>query len=304
MDWRDQFRASWQRAQLRVGNLLIVGGAFNCSVVGGEFWFEECDQFDWFSSQQNHLQQDSNIGADPKVVPHQLWHEWEREFRHHYLNLLKVKNLIDIIWIDKPQPTRDYSIRTQSSEFAGEAWQQKVQKLRKHLRTFQCDSMVSVQAWNIRDWSSSRLPAGNYVAHRNRIFAQSAWRRFPVFASIYVLRDHQQRRNFALHKQIEDLNASWSTTEREYQRRSVLEAALRNVSIEGKILIKIFVWSHNFLASTASSTTTSFGAIWIFSRDNGNEFCCRAIATSRWERARRFGLLCRTKLFSITLHPL
>lgn len=82
------------------------------------------------------------VGADSKTTPHQLWIEWERELRHYFLRLVKVKNIIDVIWGSDKVHSRDYFIKYLNSTYTGESWLQKVETLRGILKSHRCDAMV------------------------------------------------------------------------------------------------------------------------------------------------------------------
>lgn len=92
---------------------------------------------------QKQIPSDSLVGADPKTIPHTLWHEWERELNREFLKITKVKNLIDSIWGPGRMTPRDYSIKTHPrAAYAGVSWQNKSEILRDHLRAHRCDAMV------------------------------------------------------------------------------------------------------------------------------------------------------------------
>jgi Xaa-Pro aminopeptidase len=92
---------------------------------------------------QKQLQPDSYVGADPRTIPHQIWKEWERELKkHNYLRLIKVKNLVDVVWGVNRIQKRDFEIKYYNSTYHGESWMQKVEKLREILRIHKCDAMV------------------------------------------------------------------------------------------------------------------------------------------------------------------
>jgi Xaa-Pro aminopeptidase len=94
---------------------------------------------EWLASQQPP---DSRIGADPHLVPHYLWQEWDRELSKNFLKLVKVnKNLIDMIWTNRPLPGT-YSLKVQPVKYAGEKWEAKVQTLRNSFMSIRCDAMV------------------------------------------------------------------------------------------------------------------------------------------------------------------
>ncbi|EDW28141.1 GL27147 [Drosophila persimilis] len=96
---------------------------------------------DWLGSRV-HL--DKRVGADPHLVPHQLWAEWERELEDKFLKLVKVNNnLVDLIWgAERPEQPKNQVIQVQAREFAGENWQDKIRELRRRLAHLGCDAMV------------------------------------------------------------------------------------------------------------------------------------------------------------------
>lgn len=90
---------------------------------------------------QKDIASDSTIGADPKTIPRHLWVEWELELKNHFLRLVKVKNLIDVVWGHRV-PSRDFQIHYHNSSYTGVSWRHKVEKLREHLRRDRIDAMV------------------------------------------------------------------------------------------------------------------------------------------------------------------
>ncbi|XP_034665747.1 xaa-Pro aminopeptidase 2 [Drosophila subobscura] len=96
---------------------------------------------DWLGSRV-HL--DKRVGADPHLVPHYLWAEWERELEDKFLKLVKVNNnLVDLIWgAERPEQPKNQVIQVQAREFAGENWQDKIRELRRRLAHLGCDAMV------------------------------------------------------------------------------------------------------------------------------------------------------------------
>ncbi len=83
------------------------------------------------------------VGADPRLIPHFLWLEWERDLLKYHFTLVKVhRNLVNMVWdTDRPQP-RDFPIRVHSTEYAGEKWESKVAALRETLPAAMVDAMV------------------------------------------------------------------------------------------------------------------------------------------------------------------
>lgn len=96
---------------------------------------------EWLGS---HVRYDERVGADPHLVPHFLWIQWERELEDKFLKLVKINNnLVDLIWGDeRPGPSADQVIRVQKQDFAGEKWQDKVRELRRRLAHLGCDAIV------------------------------------------------------------------------------------------------------------------------------------------------------------------
>lgn len=58
--------------------------------------------------------------------------------------MTKVKNLIDTIWGSTRAHSRDFTIKTHNSSFAGVSWQNKTEILREHLVAHRCDAMVRI----------------------------------------------------------------------------------------------------------------------------------------------------------------
>ncbi|EDV42231.1 uncharacterized protein Dana_GF17113, isoform B [Drosophila ananassae] len=96
---------------------------------------------DWLGS---HVHYDKRVGADPHLVPHFLWIQWERELEEKFLKLVKINNnLVDLIWGDeRPGPPADQVIKVHKQDFAGEKWQDKVRELRRRLAHLGCDAIV------------------------------------------------------------------------------------------------------------------------------------------------------------------
>lgn len=83
------------------------------------------------------------MGADPRLVPHTMWAEWDKNFTIKYLRLLHIRrNLVDLIWQhDRPEPMM-FSIKVQPLNFAGERWESKVQRLKRELSEMNVEAMV------------------------------------------------------------------------------------------------------------------------------------------------------------------
>ncbi|XP_017041184.1 xaa-Pro aminopeptidase 2 [Drosophila ficusphila] len=96
---------------------------------------------DWLGG---HVHVDKRIGADPHLVPHSQWIQWERELEEKLLKLVKINNnLIDLIWgSERPETPKHHVIKVHPKHFAGESWQDKVKELRRRLAHLGCDAMV------------------------------------------------------------------------------------------------------------------------------------------------------------------
>lgn len=96
---------------------------------------------DWLGS---HVHIDKRVGADPHLVPHSLWVQWERELEDKFLKLVRINtNLVDHIWGDeRPEMPKNQVIKVHEKHFAGESWQDKVKELRRRLAHLGCDAMV------------------------------------------------------------------------------------------------------------------------------------------------------------------
>lgn len=100
-------------------------------------YVSSCNKF------QKELSPDSAVGADPRLVPHTIWAEWDKNFTMKYLRLVHIRrNLIDLIWQhDRPEP-KMFSIKVQPLNFAGERWESKVQRLKQRLAEMNVEAMV------------------------------------------------------------------------------------------------------------------------------------------------------------------
>lgn len=100
---------------------------------------EEPSLTEWLRSE---LAAETRVGADPHIVPHHLWQQWELELQQKFIRLVRVnRNLIDMVWHDRPQPIGD-EVHVQPYLYAGEKWQTKVRTLRDHLVRLRCDAIV------------------------------------------------------------------------------------------------------------------------------------------------------------------
>lgn len=139
------------------------------------------------------------MGVDPKTIPHQLWHDWERDLNREFLKLAKVKNLIDEISGSSLVSPRDYAIRTHNSSFAGVSWQNKTEILREALRKQRCDAMVRAKEL-LEDFLTFNL--GCNIADRDRLPSQPQRLRLSLRSSLQSLHDSNASRNHSLHKSI------------------------------------------------------------------------------------------------------
>ncbi|KAL5272992.1 XPNPEP2 family protein [Megaselia abdita] len=95
---------------------------------------------DWFEST---LFPDKRIGADARLVPHDLWTKWETELSERYQTLVRINNnLVDLIWGDERPPASTYTIKVHEMRLAGEKWEHKIGRLRHILKNDGCDAMV------------------------------------------------------------------------------------------------------------------------------------------------------------------
>lgn len=114
---------------------------------------------EWLRSE---LGAESRVGADPHIVPHYLWQQWESELHQKFIRLVRVnRNLIDLVWSDRPQPVED-DVHVQPLLYSGEKWQNKVTTLREQLVELRCDAMVVTSLTEIAYLLNLR---GNYLPH-------------------------------------------------------------------------------------------------------------------------------------------
>lgn len=75
-------------------------------------------------------------------MPHKVWIEWEAKLQLKFIRLIRMnRNLIDLVWINRP-PQNTELIKVHPLVYAGEKWQSKIEKLRKHLAKEHCDAMI------------------------------------------------------------------------------------------------------------------------------------------------------------------
>lgn len=88
------------------------------------------------------MKSDTRVGADPHTVPHALWKRWDEELSRRFIRLLRVnRNLVDLVWPDRPRPPTDL-LDVHPIKFAGEKWQSKVDSLRAHMVHERCDAII------------------------------------------------------------------------------------------------------------------------------------------------------------------
>ncbi|CAO1403440.1 unnamed protein product [Diamesa hyperborea] len=94
----------------------------------------------WLASQ---IPSDSIVGADPKLIPHYLWMEWDRELGREFLRFNHVnRNLIDMIWGKARPMSHGHHIQVHPTIYSGEKWENKVTTLREKLHEHRCDAIV------------------------------------------------------------------------------------------------------------------------------------------------------------------
>ena len=83
------------------------------------------------------------MGADPQLVPHYMWLEWDRELSYKLLTLARINtNIVDLIWGEDRPKSDMRTIKLQGIHFAGEKWEDKVTNLRNELKKHQCSAMI------------------------------------------------------------------------------------------------------------------------------------------------------------------
>lgn len=92
---------------------------------------------------QHHLYADQRVGADPHLVPHHMWLQWEADLSNRLLNLAKINtNIVDLIWAQHRPQCDQVTVKVQSPQYAGEKWEDKVTHLRTELIKHKCDGMI------------------------------------------------------------------------------------------------------------------------------------------------------------------
>lgn len=91
---------------------------------------------------RTELKPGTRVGADPHIVPHFMWLNWEAELERKYIRLIRVdRNLIDMIWADRPAIVSE-DIFIHKYYLAGEKWESKIERLRDQLAKKRCDAMI------------------------------------------------------------------------------------------------------------------------------------------------------------------
>lgn len=91
---------------------------------------------------QSEIGADTSVHANPHTIPHFLWLKWEAELHRKFIRLIPVDiNLVDLVWRDRPAANQE-PIRIHPVKYAGETWQSKIERLRSHLVSARCDSIV------------------------------------------------------------------------------------------------------------------------------------------------------------------
>lgn len=100
---------------------------------------EEPSLTEWLRSK---LPPDSRVGADPHLVPHFMWLNWEADLHRKYIQLVRIdRNLVDMVWANRPATVSD-DVFVHNYHLAGEKWQSKVERLRSQLLEKRCSAMV------------------------------------------------------------------------------------------------------------------------------------------------------------------
>lgn len=78
------------------------------------------------------------------MLPHFVYKAWEEELKKKFIQLVKIKrHLVDFIWPKESRPrVKDYEIRIQPLQFAGETWQSKIDRLRSELSETRIDAII------------------------------------------------------------------------------------------------------------------------------------------------------------------
>jgi len=104
---------------------------------------------DWINWLSQHLAkkpnvtgQNTTIASDPKIYSAVTWLEWQDEFTTAGLELVPLTtNLIDELWSDRPERSKA-PLHIHQIEFAGEACQNKLQRVRAELAKSALDAMI------------------------------------------------------------------------------------------------------------------------------------------------------------------
>lgn len=72
-----------------------------------------------------------------------MWMRWETELNYNDRRLVKINhNLVDLVWFRNKPNYSNNSIQVHETEYSGEKWQIKINKLRHKIASIGCDAMV------------------------------------------------------------------------------------------------------------------------------------------------------------------
>ena len=87
-------------------------------------------------------QEGGRVGVDPFLLSAASWIPLAKKLKGDGHELVPVnKNLIDVIWKDRPQPPSDKAF-VQPIKFCGESWPEKIKKLRQKMQKKSATSLV------------------------------------------------------------------------------------------------------------------------------------------------------------------
>ncbi|KAI5703271.1 hypothetical protein M8J76_006229 [Diaphorina citri] len=105
------------------------------------------------------------VGVDPKLIPNSQFEYLQRELNNATILLVQVvNNLIDQIWIKNRPLYSTHDAFIIQNEIAGESYQNKFERVRRILRSVDCDALIVTAldeiAWllNIRAWDLPHSP--------------------------------------------------------------------------------------------------------------------------------------------------
>jgi len=122
----------------------------------------------------------SIAGADPNIVGAGDWLDWDKAFEEGGVDLVTVENLIDNVWTEDEgrPPTTFKDIVIHDMKYAGEAWEDKVDRLRKDLVENKYFGMIVTELDEIA-WLFNIRGEGN--SHNEGLYHS------PVFQSISLV---------------------------------------------------------------------------------------------------------------------